>query len=79
MVSMRLSSRERTMDTILCEIAKKRIIRDVNNALTAYGLSVTSLEFDSSVSLSVIIKLKALDVPEEGSVKNIAVPEGTAC
>lgn len=67
------------MDTIVSEIAKKRMIKDVNDALTAYGLFVTSLEFDSSVNLSVIIKLRAYEMPESDSSKNIAVPEGTAC
>jgi|LSQX01.3.fsa_nt_gb hypothetical protein len=67
------------MDTIVSEIAKTRMIKDVNDALTAYGLFVSSLEFDSSVNFSVIIKLSPHDLSESGHSKNIAVPEGTAC
>lgn len=67
------------MDTIVSEIAKTRMIKDVNEALTAYGLFVSSLEFDASTGFLVRIKLSAHDWSESHPVKNIAVPEGTAC
>jgi len=67
------------MDTIVSEIAKTRMMRDVNEALTAYGLSVSSIEFDYSVDFSVIIELSIQGLPDADILKNIAVPEGTAC
>lgn len=67
------------MDTIVSEIAKTRMMKDVNDALTAYGLSVSNIEFDSSVDFSVIIELSIQGVSESSNLKNIAVPEGTAC
>jgi len=70
------------MDTIVSEIAKTRMIKDVNEALTAYGLFVSSIEFDARNDFSVVIKLCAYDLDllehPECFVKNIAVPEGTA-
>lgn len=67
------------MDTIVSEVAKTRMIKDVNEALTAYGLFVSSIEFDASTEFSVVIKLCAQGLTESQPSKNIAVPEGTAC
>lgn len=83
MVSVKSSDWERSMDTIVSEIAKTRMIKDVNEALTAYGLFVSSIEFDATNDFSVVIKLCAYDLKQfdqpECFAKNIAVPEGTAC
>ena len=67
------------METIVSDIAKSRLEKDVNKALKIYGLFVTDIRFDSSVDFSIIIELGAHDSTEICTVKNIAVPEGTAC
>ncbi|NLW02422.1 MAG: hypothetical protein GX027_04065 [Clostridiaceae bacterium] len=67
------------MDTIVSEIAKTRMMKDVNDALTAYGLSVSNIRFDSSVDFSVILELSVQGLSETKKSKNKAVPEGTAC
>ena len=67
------------MDTIVCDIAKSRLEKDVNKALKTYGLFVTDIKFDSSIDFSIIIELGAHDSAKIRVAKNIAVPEGTAC
>jgi hypothetical protein len=67
------------MDTIVGEIAKSRMEKDVNRALGSYGLFVLDIRFDSSNDFSVIIMLGAQDGAGKRAAKNIAVPEGTAC
>ena len=67
------------MDTIVSDIAKCRMERDVNKALKPHGLFVSAIKFDASTSFSIIIELGAYDNTEICLTKNIAVPEGTAC
>jgi len=45
------------MDTIICDIAKNRLVKEFNEALQSLGLFVSSIRFDDSVGLSVILEL----------------------
>lgn len=45
------------MDTIICDIAKNRLVNEFNEALQSLGLFVSSIRFDDSVGLSVILEL----------------------
>lgn len=67
------------METIVSDIARNHMEKDVNSALKIYGLFVMSIKFDSSTGFSVIIELGAHDSSKYGVAKNIAVPGGTAC
>lgn len=45
------------MDTILCDIAKNRMEKDFNEALQYLGLFVSSIRFDDSADLSVVLEI----------------------
>lgn len=45
------------METIISEIARNRMEKDVNDALNTYGLMVTGIRFDATEGFSVIIEL----------------------
>ncbi|MCX7773436.1 MAG: hypothetical protein N2376_10035 [Clostridia bacterium] len=45
------------METVVTEIARTRMEKDVNDALGSLGLFVTAIRFDESKGLSVIIEL----------------------
>jgi hypothetical protein len=45
------------MDTIICDIAKSRLEKEFNEALQDLGLLVSSIRFDDSVGLSVILEI----------------------
>lgn len=45
------------MDTIICDIAKKRMEKDFNEALQYLGLFVSAIRFDDSAGLSVILEI----------------------
>lgn len=47
------------METIVSEIAKHRMEKEVNYALSSLGLFVTDIRFDSTADLRVIIELGA--------------------
>jgi hypothetical protein len=47
------------METIVSEIAKNRMEKEVNHALSNYGLFVTDIRFDSTTDFRVIIELGA--------------------
>ena len=66
------------MDTIVLN-CQNPYDEGCNDALTAYGLSVSNIRFDSSVDFSVILELSVQGLSETKKSKNKAVPEGTAC
>lgn len=47
------------METIVCEIAKKRMEKEFNDALQNLGLFVTSIQFHDSEGLSVVLEISA--------------------
>ncbi len=47
------------METIVCDIAKNRMEKDFNDALHTLGLFVTSIHFDDSEGLSVVLEISA--------------------
>jgi hypothetical protein len=49
------------METIICDIARNRIERDINDAFNDLGLSVKSIRFEESERLSVVIELTSTD------------------
>lgn len=50
------------METILCDIAKNRLVKDFNEALKKYGLVVSKLHFDGENGFSVVVEI----VSDEG-------------
>ncbi|NMA65103.1 MAG: hypothetical protein GX957_02540 [Clostridiaceae bacterium] len=47
------------MESLVCEIAKDRLITDFDKAFEELGLFVTGLWFDDSEGFSVIVELSA--------------------
>lgn len=47
------------METLVCDIARHRMEKDFNNALHDLGLFVTSIHFEDSEGLSVVVELSA--------------------
>lgn len=45
------------METIVCDIAKNHMEKDFNEALQYLGLFVSSIRFDDSVGLSVVLEI----------------------
>lgn len=45
------------METIICDIARNRIERDINVAFNELGLFVRSIRFEEGEKLSVVIEL----------------------
>lgn len=45
------------MDTIVCDIVRNRMQRDFNEALQILGLFVSSIKFEDSIGLSVVIEI----------------------
>ncbi len=49
------------MDTIVCDIAKNHMERDFNEAFRKIGLSISEIEFDDSIGLSIILEISVTD------------------
>ncbi|MGI6049488.1 MAG: hypothetical protein ACOYEI_01460 [Acetivibrionales bacterium] len=49
------------MDTIVSDIAKNHMERDFNEALRKLGLTISEIEFDDSLGLSIILEILVSD------------------
>jgi peptidase E len=49
------------MESIVLDIAKKRMERDFNNALRPLGLFISSLHLDESKDLSLVVEISVLE------------------
>lgn len=49
------------METVVCDIAKNRMEKDFNEALQRLGLFVSSIRFDDTEGLSVVLELSCLE------------------
>lgn len=50
-----------SMDTIVSDIAKNHMERDFNEALRKLGLTISEIEFDDSLGLSIILEILVSD------------------
>lgn len=50
-----------SMDTIVSDIAKNHMEQDFNEALRKLGLTISEIEFDDSLGLSIILEILVSD------------------
>lgn len=53
------------MESVICDIARNRIEKDINDAFNDLGLFVKSIRFEETEGLSVVIEISA----SEGAIQ----------